>query len=323
MKYSHHASPSQSRRSGDETNQPEEAMASIRRLAGRAGISFAMGGAIFGAFEPSHAELIEATGFPGIEPYRSQLGQYVDRPAELKDLLDRHGITLVTCSNGGTGQSTEFIDPARRRQTVEDHVDFARDYLSVFGCTHFKINMGRRPPGGTSDSEVAAIADTINEIGRRTDDLGITIAPHPHIWGPIERPQEVERLMELTDPNLVGLIVDTAQINLGGGDPLAMIERHYDRIPAIHWKDSRAEYRGYAGPTPTIEEHQREILYKDLGNGGVDLPGIWSLLVEHKYHGWITLDLDPPRANEGEGSVADKILINRRYLLDTLMVPHL
>jgi inosose dehydratase len=282
-----------------------------------------MGGAIFGALEPQHVGLIEKTGFPGIEPYRGQLGKYVDRPAELKALLDRHRITLVTCSNGGRGQSTDFIDPNRRQQTIDDHVAFASDFLSVFGCRHFKINKGARPKSGTSDADIAAIAETINEIGRRTAEIGIQIAPHPHIWGPIERPHEVQRLMALTDPQLVGLIVDTAQINLGGGDPLYMIDRYYERIPAIHWKDSRHEYRGYAGPTPTIEQHQKEILYKDLGAGGVDLPSIWALLLERDYDGWITLDLDPPRPNEGEGTVEDKILINRTYLLDTLKVPQL
>jgi inosose dehydratase len=193
----------------------------------------------------------------------------------------------------------------------------------VFGCRHFKINMGARPAGGTSDAELATIAATMNELGRRTADLGILLAAHPHIWGPVERPHEVERIMELTDPRYVGLIVDTAQINLGGGDPLAMIDTYWDRIPALHWKDSKASYRGYTGPTPTQEQHRQEILYKDLGAGGVDLPGIWALLLRRGYQGWITLDLDPPRPNEGEGSPADKMEINRRYLLDTLKVGHL
>jgi inosose dehydratase len=282
-----------------------------------------MGGAIFGTLESAHIALIEKTGFPGIEPYRGLLGAYVDRPAELKALLDQHAITLVTCSNGGRGQSTDFIDPTRRQQTIDDHLAFAREFLSVFDCRHFKINMGARPKNGTTDADIAAIAETINEIGKRTAEIGIQIAPHPHIWGPIERPDEVQRLMELTDPDLVGLIVDTAQINLGGGDPLYLIDRYYERIPAIHWKDSRRQYRGYTGPTPTVEQHQQEILYKDLGAGGVDLPSIWALLLERDYNGWITLDLDPPRPNEGEGTVEQKMLINRTYLLDALKVPHL
>lgn len=288
-----------------------------------ASLRFAMGGAIFGDLAPEHLALLAETGFPGIEPYRSTSSRYVNNPQALKALLDEYGITMVTCSNGGKGQSTEFIDPAKRQQTIDDHVAFARDWLKVFGCTHFKINMGARPAGGTSEDDIKAIATTINEIGKRTAELGIQIAPHPHIWGPIERPHEVHRLMELTDPKDVGLIVDTAQINLGGGDPFEMIVTYYDRIPALHWKDSKAEYRGYTGPTPTQEQHKQEILYKDLGAGGVDLQGIWSFLLEKGYAGWITLDLDPPRPNEGEGSVEDKILINRRFLTDTLKVDHL
>lgn len=286
-------------------------------------IHFAMGGAIFGELEPADLALLAELGFPGIEPYRSTSGQYVTHPQALKDLLDQYQITLVTCSNGGAGQSMNFIDPAERQRTIEDHVAFARDWLSVFGCTHFKINLGARPAGGPSDRDLAAIAATVNELGKRTADLGILLAPHPHIWGPVERPEEVHRLMELTDPRFVGLIIDTAQINLGGGDPLELIATYSDRIPAIHWKDSKPEYRGYTGPTPTIEQHRQEILYKDLGSGGVDLPGIWQLLQERGFDGWITLDLDPPRPNEGEGSVEDKIRINRRYLLEVLQVPSL
>ncbi len=284
------------------------------------GIHFAVGGAIFGELDESHLALTAELGFPGIEPYRSLSLGWVERPQELKALLDRYGVRLITCSNGGPGQSTDFIDPAARQQTIDDHVAFARDFLSVFGCEWFKINMGRRPPDGTTDEQIAHIADTINELGKRTHDLGITIAPHPHIWGPIERPEEVRRLMDLTDPEVVGWVPDTAQLNLGGGDPLELIRDYYDRLAAIHWKDSKASYRGYTGPTPTQEMHRQENQYRDLGAGGVDHPRIWRMLLERGYQGWITLDLDPPRPGEGEGSAEDKLRINHRYLVETLQV---
>ena len=100
----------------------------------------------------------------------------------------------------------------------------------------------------------------------------------------------------------------------------AFRRQYYDRIFAIHWKDTKASYRGFTGPTPTREEHHKEILYKDLGTGGVDIPGIWTLLLERGYQGWITLDLDPPRPAEGEGTYAEKLQINRRFLTDTLKI---
>ena len=117
-----------------------------------------------------------------------------------------------------------FIDPSKRRQTIADHVDFCRGFLKIFGCTHFKINMGSRPQNGTTVDDIKAIAETVLELGQRTLEMGVTIAPHPHIWGPIERPEEVRALLDQTDPDIVSWIPDTAQLNLGGGDPLQLID---------------------------------------------------------------------------------------------------
>lgn len=281
-----------------------------------------MGGAIFGDFTLQSIKLIAKRGLPGVEPYRGHLMAWLDKPQALKELLDAHGIRLITASNGGPGQAMEFIDRSKRAETIADHVTFCRDFLEVFGCTHYKINMGSRLDHATTADEIKAIAETVTEIGKRTLEMGVKIAPHPHIWGPIERPEEVRALLDQTDPAIVSWIPDTAQLNLGGGDPVGLIDDYYDRLAAIHWKDSKASYRGYTGPTPTQAMHAAEILYKDLGAGGVDHPAIWAMLQERGYDGWITLDLDPPRPNEGEGSVDDKIGINCRYLTDVLKVPH-
>jgi hypothetical protein len=41
------------------------------------------------------------------------------------------------------------------------------------------------------------------------------------------------------------------------------------------------------------------------------------------YRYWITLDLDPPRPQEGEGTPEEKLRINTRYLQEGLHVAHL
>ncbi len=281
---------------------------------------FAVGSAIFGVVTPERLKFVAGLGFPAVELYQAGFGPYLEKPAEYEVLLDEYGLTLITCSNGGPNMSTDFIDPAKRQQTIADHVRCAREQLSVFGCRHFKMNMGARPAGGTSDDQIKAIAQTMNELGRATLELGIKTSPHPHIWGPIEREHEIRRLMELTDPSYVWLCPDTAQINLGGGDPVKIITDYYDRISAIHWKDSKASYRGYTGPTPSRAEHEKEILYKDLGSGGVDHEAIWKFLLSKGYRGWVTLDLDPPRPAEGEGTPEEKLLLNKKYLTDVLKV---
>jgi sugar phosphate isomerase/epimerase len=166
-----------------------------------------MGGAIFGDFTIESVKLIARHGLPGVEPYRGHLLAWLDKPQALKDILDEYGIQLITASNGGPGQSMEFIDRSKRQETIADHVAFCRDFLKVFGCTHFKINMGSRPQHETTADEIKAIAETVTELGKRTLEMGVKIAPHPHIWGPIERPEEVRALLDQTDPAIVAGVV--------------------------------------------------------------------------------------------------------------------
>jgi len=286
---------------------------------------FAVGSALFGVFvtiDEEQIKLVSDLGFPGLELYGESYQDFAERKDDLKKMLDDYGVTLITISNQGqvNGRPVDFITPELRQETIDDHTAWVRDNHGTFGCRHFKINMGRRGPGGTSDDDLKVLADGLNTLGQNTADLGVKLSPHPHIWGPIERPEEIHRLMELTDPRYVYLLPDTAHLNLGGGDPLALMSEYYDRVDAIHWKDTKSEYRGFTGPTPTREEHNQAILYKDLGTGGVDIQGIWKMLLERGYSGWITLDLDPPRPNEGEGTSAEKLRINHRFLTDVLKV---
>ena len=254
-------------------------------------------------------------GFDGIEPFRDNVLKYLDKPQALKDQLDAAGIALATCSNGGP-MSTNFIDPRKVHQTIEDHARFARDFIAHFGCTHFKLNLGRRPDKPTTDEQLKTMANALSELGKRTADVGIRLAPHPHIWSPLERQNEVERVLELTDPELVYLTADTAHLTLGGIDPVRLISDHYSRVAALHWKDTPAKYRGQHGPTPSREEHNRVNLYKNLGTGGVDFPAILEILRERNFQGWVTLDFNQPRP--GEGTIEENIGHNLNYLRDAL-----
>lgn len=257
-------------------------------------------------------------GFHGIEPFRQHLMPYLDKPAALKEELERAGIAMVTCSNGGPGMMTNFIDPARVAQTIEDHARFARDFLRHFGCAHFKINLGARPPEGPSDDQLRTLARALEELGRRTLEIGIKLAAHPHLWAPVERESEVRKMLDWTDPRYVWLVPDTAHLTLGGSDPVAIVRDYSSRVAALHFKDTPARFRGHKGPSPTPEEHKKENLYKNLGTGGVDFPAMMKLLREREFRGWITIDLDPPRP--GEGTIQENVLANKRYLIEVLRV---
>jgi inosose dehydratase len=162
------------------------------------------------------------------------------------------------------------------------------------------------------------MAETLTELGRRTTDIGIQLAAHPHIWGPLERESEVEKLLEWSDPQYVSIVADTAHLTLGGMDPVRIVRDHYNRVAALHFKDTEAKYMGFTGETPTRELHQEVNLYKVMGTGGVDFPAVYKVLTDHGFDGWVTMDYDPPR--EWEGTIDDQISTNRTYLEDVLGV---
>jgi len=74
--------------------------------------------------------------------------------------------------------------------------------------------------------------------------------------------------------------------------------------------------------------HEEEILYKDLGAGGVDLPAIWDVMQRRNYTYWVTLDLDPPR-QPGVRGIAEALRFQSRephhtmprFLSDTKLPP--
>ena len=123
------------------------------------------------------------------------------------------------------------------------------------------------------------------------------MAPHPHIWGPVEREHEVRKMMELTDPKYVWLTPDTGHLTLGGMDAVQIMSDYFPRIAEVHLKDTYAKYRGNTS-TPTQEQHKVASVYHNLGGGGVDFAGVFKLLRDRRFKGWAIFDMDGPRAGD-------------------------
>jgi inosose dehydratase len=113
----------------------------------------------------------------------------------------------------------------------------------------------------------------------------------------MERERDVRRVMELTDPKYVWLTTDTGHLTLGGMDAVQIMGEYFPRIAEVHLKDTYAKYRGNTS-TPTQEQHGVASVYHNLGGGGVDFPGVFKLLRDRHYKGWVVLDLDGPRKGD-------------------------
>src|SRR5262249_44071003 len=69
---------------------------------------------------------------PGIEPFRNNVVNYLDRPLVLKKMMADAGLQMASCSNGGApgdGKvrrfSGNFYDASKISDTIEDHIKFA------------------------------------------------------------------------------------------------------------------------------------------------------------------------------------------------------
>jgi inosose dehydratase len=128
----------------------------------------------------------------------------------------------------------------------------------------------------------------------------------------VETPSEVDYLLTHTEPDLLGLCLDTGHFAFGGGDPLAALQRYGDRVRHVHFKDcsptvaraSREEQLDY------IESLRRGI-FCELGKGNVDFSAILRHLKERHYQGWVVVEQD---VLPGMGSPFENARRNRAYL---------
>ena len=135
---------------------------------------------------------------------------------------------------------------------------------------------------------------------------------HHHCGGYIETPAEVAKLMALTDPSVLGLVLDTGHYMFGGGDPLEPLRLWPERIWHIHFKDfdpdvaerAKAEGWDYFGAV-------RNGVFCELGKGAVDFPAVLARMGEIGYDGWIVVEQD---VLPSMGSPKESARRNREYL---------
>ena len=64
-------------------------------------------------------------------------------------------------------------------------------------------------------------------------------------------------ILDMTDPKLVFLTLDTCHASVGGIDPVKFLRDHYSRVAHLHFKDTLPVWsagKGWKGPAPSKEE---------------------------------------------------------------------
>jgi inosose dehydratase len=166
---------------------------------------------------------------------------------------------------------------------------------------------------GLSPAEWQVFARGAERIaGAVKKETGLRTVMHHHCAGYVETPQEIDTLLNLTDPSLVGLCLDTGHYRFGGGDPLIFLQKHFQRIWHVHFKDcqpelaARSRQEGWDYFTSV-----RNGIFCELGKGEIDFQAVKVELEKQGYAGWIVVEQD---VLPGMGSPKDSARRNRTYL---------
>lgn len=158
-------------------------------------------------------------------------------------------------------------------------------------------------------------AERIARTVRR--ETGLQMAFHHHCAGYVETPEEIARFLDMTDPDLLGLVFDTGHFLYGTGSNDGSrvedgLKRFGERIRHVHFKDCQpqvAEAARNAGwDYFTALRHG---VFCELGKGNVPFPAVADWLRTRSYRGWIVVEQD---ILPGMGSPKASAQRNRDYL---------
>lgn len=246
---------------------------------------------------------IEAGGFDGFEPLNSKFLND-EAMAQLERLLLRYkNLRMSSIFWGGP-----FHLPSEHDRLIKQCHQYL-GYLKRFGSDRLTM----APPPGNVEDEKVAIAHTAkmaNEIGRISlEQYNIKTDIHPYVGSLLENPRQLDMFMDQADPKYSYLGPDTAQIWLGGGDPVTIFEKYKRRIIYMHYKDVQGYSRSLKS-YPSTQAYKIDNVI-ELGRGVIDFPALHRILKSVNYKGWITIDLDNARVSPMESERIQREYISR------------
>lgn len=253
-------------------------------------------------FEQCISEMALA-GFTGCE-----IGNKYPTDKEiLKKALDLRGLTICNQWFSTFLITKPFEETAK---LFDEKLDFLK-YLGakVIGVSEQSYSIqGKKQPifegkYVMNDEEWNLLCDGLNRLGKMAKDKQMKLTFHHHMGTVVQDENEIDRLMEHTDPDLVYLLFDSGHLSYDGIDPVKILKRYSSRIGHVHLKDLRSDVTAQAKAQHlSFLDGVRSGTFTVPGDGDVDFKPIFDLLGECGYEGWVVVEAeqDPAKANPFE-----------------------
>ncbi|HSK68406.1 MAG TPA: sugar phosphate isomerase/epimerase [Candidatus Limnocylindria bacterium] len=237
-------------------------------------------------------------GYQEVENFAFILDYFDGDAGRVKALLDQYGLRMANLYQHFSDDDEKDFENALK------YVGFMREigarFLNLQG-TMWQDEPLVRPLDRDKVLKYARISE---RVGRLAKDNGITACFHPHAQTAVFTQEEIQLLLDNTDPALVSLCLDTAHTTIAGMDAVEAFRRWGSRVGYVHLKDVDPDLKKYQNPMHAFCE---------LGIGTVDFRGIHKALRDAGYDGTLCVELDRrPVCNYKSA------MISRQYLHNAL-----
>src|SRR5699024_7054659 len=168
-------------------------------------------------------------GFEGTE-----VGGFFPEPTLLNKELELRNLQIAgkwfssfIIGNGIEQTTKEFREHCQYLSEVHANVAVVSEQTySIQGKTN---NIFTDKPYFT-DEEWDLLCDGLNELGKVAQEYGLKLVYHHHMGTVVQTLEEVDRLMDNTDPNYVHLLYDTGNNYVSDANYMELLNKHRDRL---------------------------------------------------------------------------------------------
>ncbi|QBD84234.1 myo-inosose-2 dehydratase [Clostridium tetani] len=166
-----------------------------------------------------------------------------------------------------------------------------------------------------TEEEWNNLAKGLNKLGKLAKEKNMKVVYHHHMGTGVQTTEEIDKLMEMTDPTLVYLLYDTGHLVFSGEDPIVVLRKYINRIKHVHLKDIREDV------VKIVKQKKMSFLqavklgaFTVPGDGDIDFKPVFDILAENNYEGWLLVEAeqDPARANPLEYAIKARKYIQEK-----------